>query len=158
MSASGSVTRTAWRPETRTRNTSDQLASRASSSGVAGATSTCSRTRRCGLNKIGEINALCDVLNVDMARYWTPTRETYLNHVSKARIVEVVANAMSPEAAAPFAAMKKGEAAAAAEIRLSESGWIPEVLTNREAATVHSYEIEDEDANEVSAEEDTDEV
>jgi ParB family chromosome partitioning protein len=104
------------------------------------------------------INALCDVLNTDMAKYWTPTRETYLNHVSKARIVEVVSNAVSPEAAAQLAAMKKGEAAAAAEIRLSESGWIPEVLTNREAATVHSYEIEDEDANEASAEEDTDEV
>jgi ParB family chromosome partitioning protein len=91
------------------------------------------------------INALCDVLNVDMAKYWTPTRETYLNHVSKARIVEVVSNAVSPEAAAPLASMKKDEAAAAAEIRLSESGWIPEVLTNRETAKVYSDEIEDED-------------
>ncbi|WP_144021230.1 hypothetical protein [Caballeronia sordidicola] len=71
--------------------------------------------------------------------------------------MEVVANAVSPEAAAPLASMKKDEAAAA-EIRFSESRWIPEVLTNREAATGHSYEIEDEDANEVGAEEDTNEV
>jgi ParB family transcriptional regulator, chromosome partitioning protein len=78
-------------------------------------------------------------------KYWTPTRETYLNHVSKARIVEVVANAVSPEAAASLASMKKDEAAAAAEIRLSESGWIPEVLTNRETAKVYSHEIEDAD-------------
>jgi ParB family chromosome partitioning protein len=89
------------------------------------------------------INTLCDVLAVDMTKYWTPTRETYLNHVSKARIVEVVSNAVSPEAATPLASMKKDEAAAA-EIRLSESGWIPEVLTNRETAKVCSYENDDE--------------
>jgi ParB family chromosome partitioning protein len=98
-----------------------------------------------GTDSAHPINALCDVLNVDMAKYWTPTRETYLNHVSKARIVEVVANAVSPEAAAPLASMKKDEAAAAAEIRLSESGWIPEVLTNRETAKVCSYENDDEE-------------
>ena len=98
------------------------------------------------------INALCDVLNVDMAKYWTPTRETYLNHVSKARIVEVVSNAVSPEAAAPLASMKKDEAAAAAEIRLSESGWIPEVLTNRETAKVYSDENVDDDEVEAAGE------
>ncbi|MFM0564026.1 chromosome partitioning protein ParB, partial [Paraburkholderia sediminicola] len=47
------------------------------------------------------VNVLMDLLNVDMTQYWTPTRTGYLNHVSKARIVDVVAQALSPEAAAP---------------------------------------------------------
>jgi len=98
-----------------------------------------------GTDSAHPINALCDVLAVDMTKYWAPTRETYWNHVSKARIVEVVSNAVSPEAAAPLASMKKNEAAAAAEIRLSDSGWIPEVLTNRETTKVCSHEIEDAD-------------
>jgi ParB family transcriptional regulator, chromosome partitioning protein len=105
------------------------------------------RGRPC-TNKAHPINTLCDVLDVDMTKYWTPTRETYLNHVSKARIVEVVSNAVSPEAAAPLASMKKDEAAAAAEIRLSESGSIPEVLTNRETAKVCSYGNDDEEDEE----------
>jgi ParB family chromosome partitioning protein len=98
-----------------------------------------------GTDSAHPINVLCDVLDVDMTKYWAPTRETYWNHVSKARIVDVVSNAVSPEASAPLASMKKDEAAAAAEIRLSESGWIPEVLTNRETAKVCSYENDDEE-------------
>jgi len=42
--------------------------------------------------------------------------------------------AVSPEAAAPLAAMKKEEAAAAAELRLVGTGWIPEVLAYRGVA------------------------
>jgi len=98
-----------------------------------------------GTDSAHPINVLCDVLDVDMTKYWAPTRETYWNHVSKARIVDVVSNAVSPEASAPLASMKKDEAAAAAEIRLSESGCIPEVLTNRETAKVCSYENDDEE-------------
>lgn len=65
---------------------------------------------------------------------WTPTQSSYLNHVSKARIAEVVSTAVSPEAATPLAAMKKGDAAATAELRLAGTGWLPEVLAKREAS------------------------
>jgi ParB family chromosome partitioning protein len=58
------------------------------------------------------VNALADLLEVDMTKYWTPTQGSYLNHVSKARIAEVVPTAVSPEAAAPLAGMKKDDAAA----------------------------------------------
>ena len=78
------------------------------------------------------VNALSGILNLDMAKYWTPTREGYLNHVSKSRIADVVATAVSPDAAAPLGAMKKDAAAEAAELRLASTGWLPEVLTNRE--------------------------
>jgi len=72
------------------------------------------------------------LLEVDMTKYWTPTQSSYLNHVSKARIAEVVSTAVSPEAAATLAAMKKGDAAATAELRLAGTGWLPEVLVKRD--------------------------
>jgi ParB family chromosome partitioning protein len=80
------------------------------------------------------VNALADLLEVDMTKYWTPTQDSYLNHVSKARIAEVVLTAVSPEAAASLAAMKKGDAAATAELRLVGTGWLPEVLANRDVS------------------------
>jgi ParB family transcriptional regulator, chromosome partitioning protein len=88
------------------------------------------------------VNALADLLEVDMTKYWTPTQSSYLNHVSKARIAEVVSTAVSPEAAAPLAAMKKGDAAATAELRLAGTGWLPEVLTNRDAPDVVDNECQ----------------
>jgi ParB family chromosome partitioning protein len=80
------------------------------------------------------VNALADLLEVDMTKYWMPTQGSYLKHVSKARIAEVVSTAVSPEAAAPLAAMKKDDAAATAELRLAGTGWLPEVLARRDAS------------------------
>ncbi|MGF6766156.1 hypothetical protein P3T24_006502 [Paraburkholderia sp. GAS33] len=71
------------------------------------------------------VNAIADMLELDMTKYWTPTRASYLNHVPKSRIVEVVSAAVSRDAATPMAAMKKDAAAEAA-------GWLPEVLTKRQ--------------------------
>ncbi|MFX1674740.1 ParB/Srx family N-terminal domain-containing protein [Paraburkholderia sp. A2WS-5] len=79
------------------------------------------------------INALTDALNLDMARYWTPTRATYFDHVSKARIAEVVSAVVSPKVAADIAKMKKADAAAAAELRLARIPWVPEILTDRDS-------------------------
>jgi ParB family chromosome partitioning protein len=55
-------------------------------------------------------------------------RESYLDHVSKSRIGEIVATAVSPEVAMPLVAMKKDMAAEAAELRLANTGWLPEIL------------------------------
>ena len=85
------------------------------------------------------INELADLLHVDLSCYWKPTRAGYFDHVSKARMVDVVAAAVSPEAAANLQGMKKGDAAAAAELRMADSGWLPEVLTNRETPERRSY-------------------
>ena len=100
------------------------------------------------------VNALADLLEVDMTKYWTPTQSSYLNHVSKARIAEVVSTAVSPEAAAPLAAMKKGDAAATAELRLVGTGWLPEVLAKRNtsdgAADDHQNdEVADLESNDI---------
>jgi ParB family chromosome partitioning protein len=96
------------------------------------------------------INELSDLLHVDLSYYWKPTRASYFDHVSKARMVDVVAAAVSPEAAANLQGMKKGDAAAAAELRMVDSGWLPEVLTNRETPERRSYGYinADDDADE----------
>jgi ParB family transcriptional regulator, chromosome partitioning protein len=96
------------------------------------------------------VNAIADMLELDMTKYWTPTRASYLNHVPKSRIVEVVSAAVSPDAAAPLGAMKKDAAAEAAQLRLAPGGWLPEVLTNRQkpqaydSADDHSEDHEQE--------------
>ena len=87
-----------------------------------------------GTEAMHPVDKLANLLEVDMTKYWTPTRGSYLSHVSKARIAEVVSMAVSPEAAVPLAVMKKEEAAAAAELRLVGTGWIPEVLAYRDVA------------------------
>ncbi|MFM0369070.1 ParB/RepB/Spo0J family partition protein [Paraburkholderia aspalathi] len=94
------------------------------------------------------INALAGALNLDMTQYWTPTRATYFDHVSKARIAEVVSAAVSPKVAADLGKMKKADAAAAAELRLAKAAWLPEVLTDRETPATPPWESrDDEDGN-----------
>jgi ParB family chromosome partitioning protein len=103
-----------------------------------------------GDEKPHAINALASALNLDMTRYWTPTRASYFDHVSKARIAEVVATAVSPKIAADLDKMKKADAAAAAELRLAKVAWVPEILTDREIPAAHSWDIrDDEDEDDV---------
>ncbi|MFM0374879.1 ParB/RepB/Spo0J family partition protein [Paraburkholderia aspalathi] len=52
---------------------------------------------------------------------------------------------VSPQAAAEVQGMKKDAAAAAAEVRMAESGWLPEVLTNRAVPEFRSYAWADDD-------------
>jgi hypothetical protein len=44
-------------------------------------------------DRVHPINALANVMQIDMACYWKPTQQSYLNHVSKARIIDVVTEA-----------------------------------------------------------------
>ena len=92
-----------------------------------------------GTDAAHPINVISNVVELDMNKYWKPTRASYFDHVTKGRIVDVVSAAVSPEAAADLMAMKKGDAAAAAEIRLASSTWLPEVLTNRDITKCHFH-------------------
>lgn len=74
------------------------------------------------------VNELGRAVSMDMADWWTPTAESYLSHVKKSRLVDVVTEAVSAEAAAPLASMKKPDAVKAAEVRLEGSRWLPSVL------------------------------
>ncbi|MFM0265089.1 ParB/RepB/Spo0J family partition protein [Paraburkholderia sediminicola] len=108
-----------------------------------------------GDEKPHAINALASALKLDMTRYWTPTRASYFDHVSKARIAEVVSAAVSPKAAADLGKMKKADAAAAAELRLVKAAWVPEILTDREVPATPSWESHDDEDEDDSDDADT---
>jgi ParB family chromosome partitioning protein len=85
------------------------------------------------------VNEVANTLELDLTRYWKPTRAGYFEHVPKDRIVTVVGETVSPQAAGELRGMKKGDAAAAAELRMTDSGWLPEVLRNREVPKHVTY-------------------
>lgn len=58
--------------------------------------------------------------------------------------MDIVANAVSPKAAADLSSMKKADAAAAAELRLANAHWLPEVLTHREVPVINHYDADNE--------------
>jgi ParB family chromosome partitioning protein len=73
-------------------------------------------------------DGLARALGLDMTRWWSATGEAYLQHVSKARVVEVVHELAGAEAAGPLAALKKDAAVAQAERLLAGRGWLPPCL------------------------------
>ncbi|MFT3815579.1 MAG: ParB N-terminal domain-containing protein [Acidovorax sp.] len=76
-------------------------------------------------------DGLALALGLDMGKWWKATAASYFNHVSKARIAEVVTEAVSAQAAAPLQALKKDAAAKGAEQALAATGWLPTVLRLR---------------------------
>ena len=105
------------------------------------------------------VNAVANTLEIDLARYWKPTRGGYFEHVPKDRIVTVVSDSVSPQVAGELRGMKKGDAAAAAELRMADSGWLPEVLRNREVPEHVTYRWrEGDDMDSDAAGSDADEV
>jgi ParB family transcriptional regulator, chromosome partitioning protein len=85
------------------------------------------------------VNELANTLEVDLTRYWKATRAGYFEHVPKDRIVTVVGETVSAQAAGELRGMKKGDAAVAAERRMTDSAWLPEVLRNREVPERITY-------------------
>jgi ParB family chromosome partitioning protein len=75
-------------------------------------------------------DGLARALDLDMRKWWRAQAGSYLSHVSKARLAEVVTEAAGAEAAAPLASMKKETAVLAAEHALSGTGWLPACLSN----------------------------
>ena len=86
----------------------------------------------CGTDTPHSVDELVNVLDLDMARYWKPTRGSYFDHVPKQRIADVLTTAVSANAAASLGSMKKQNAAMMAETHMANSGWLPEVLRRRE--------------------------
>jgi ParB family chromosome partitioning protein len=72
---------------------------------------------------------LAGAVALDMAAAgWKPTVDTFLGRVTKARILQAVAEAKGQRAADRIAHLKKGDMAAEAETLLAETGWLPEPL------------------------------
>lgn len=71
---------------------------------------------------------LAQALGLNMSRWWSASGASYLDHVSKARVLEVVSEAVDANAASPLVALKKDAVVAGAEQVLAGTGWLPECL------------------------------
>ena len=71
---------------------------------------------------------LAQAVDLDMAATWTTTAANFLGRVTKARILQAVAEGRDPRAADRIEHLKKVEMATEAEALLSGSGWLPEPL------------------------------
>ncbi len=92
-------------------------------------------------------DGLARALGLDMTRWWSATGEAYLQHVSKARVVEVVHTVAGAKAAGPLAALKKDAAVAQAEQLLAGRGWLPDCLRVQPHADAPATGGEEVDAN-----------
>jgi ParB family chromosome partitioning protein len=92
---------------------------------------------------------LAAAVQLDMtAAGWTPTVESYLGRVTKARILQAVREAKGEDAAERIAHLKKGEMAAQAQDLLAGSGWLPEALrTPGQGMSKTSAAVPDADAD-----------
>jgi ParB family chromosome partitioning protein len=72
---------------------------------------------------------LAQAVDLDMAAAgWKPTVDNFLGRVTKARILQAVAQAKDQRAADRIEHLKKGDMAAEAETLLADTGWLPEPL------------------------------
>lgn len=67
-------------------------------------------------------------LNLDMADWWTPSTDAYLNYVPKQKLIDMVTEIKSADIAAPMAKMNRNEALAFAAEHGKDSRWLPKVL------------------------------
>lgn len=94
---------------------------------------------------LAHADRLAVATDLDMvAAGWSPTVETYLGRVTKARIMGAVREARGERAAARIEHLKKVEMAEEAQTLLNGSGWLPEPLrTPGRVATATETAIED---------------
>jgi len=90
---------------------------------------------------LAHADRLAQAVDLDMAAAgWTPTVDTFLGRVTKARILGAVCEAKGERAAARIAHLKKGEMADQAEALLAGSGWLPEPLRTPGCAVSFAYD------------------
>ncbi|OFA00205.1 ParB/RepB/Spo0J family partition protein [Duganella sp. HH101] len=91
-----------------------------------------------GESPVPAVEQSCRLLALDMHRWWQPSAANYFEHVNKARIAEVVAQAVSPMAAVPLEKLGKRAAAEAAARAVADSGWLPAQFCAASAGTEHA--------------------
>lgn len=82
---------------------------------------------------LAHADRLAEAVDLDMTRWWKPTRELYLGRVSKDRILDAVREGVSEKDARDIAGLKKDAMVTLAERLLSGKGWLPEALRARAA-------------------------
>jgi len=98
---------------------------------------------------------VAQAVDLDMAAAgWKPTVDNFLGRVTKARILQAVAQAKDQRAADRIEHLKKGDMAAEAETLLADTGWLPEPLRTqgRAAGDQQSPESTVEETPEQSSE------
>jgi ParB family chromosome partitioning protein len=81
-----------------------------------------------GAGAAGSANTIAAALGLDMADWWEPTAEAYLNHVPKTQIIAALKEAGPELAGGGVEAMKKDALVTAAASRLAGTRWLPEPL------------------------------
>ena len=76
----------------------------------------------------GDANVLAEAVGLDMADWWEPTAQGYLNHVSKAQIVQALKEAGPDLADDGAGAIKKEVLVVKAASRLAGKRWLPAPL------------------------------
>jgi len=76
----------------------------------------------------GAPDALALVVGLDMADWWAPSPNGFLNLVPKAKLIEAVKEGVSAEAAKPLEGLKKAQAVEAAARLLAGTRWVPTPL------------------------------
>ena len=80
------------------------------------------------LRPLTHADALHAATGLDMADWWEPTDEAYLNHVPKAQIISALKEAGPNLAGGGVEAMKKDALVSAAASRLAGTRWLPQPL------------------------------
>lgn len=81
-----------------------------------------------GAGAAADANELAEAVGLDMADWWEPTADGYLNYVPKAQIIEASKEAGPELASGGVEAMKKDALVTAAAARLAGTRWLPEPL------------------------------
>jgi ParB family chromosome partitioning protein len=76
------------------------------------------------------MDELARAAGLDMRKWWSATAANYFGSVPKARVLEIVRETVSPEAAATLTKLKKESLIQAAETKVAGTGWLPAVLRN----------------------------
>jgi len=99
-------------------------------------------THRATSNPPGQ--ELARAVNLDMAAWWTPTADSYFQHLNKAAILQAVGE-FAPEHVNRLAKLKKADIASEAERLSTGTGWMPECFK----AQTPPQEAADETAQDV---------
>jgi ParB family chromosome partitioning protein len=88
---------------------------------------------------------LAEALSLDMTAHWVPTARSYFGRVTKPHILDAVRQAVSIEAAAQIADLKKQEMAEAAERLVAGTGWLPRILAASATKGAVASNVDDEE-------------
>jgi ParB family chromosome partitioning protein len=103
---------------------------------------------------LAHADVLAGAVGLDMAAAgWTPTVDSYLGRVTKARIVQAVHEAKGEPAAQAIAPLKKGDMAERAAELLAGTGWLPEPLRTPDHGFPASPAAPDPEIEQVTAQE-----